>query len=140
MYDWKSKPVSLAIKSKLRTDLVEAGFKTVGDLVDADPADIASKVHNIGLKRAENIRNAALASALADALEGQKKPKQRKAQQPRKSSNPFVLQLPREQQKQSEPIIIQMPQEPFSYVKFAATVLATAAIVFSVSFLIEAIV
>jgi hypothetical protein len=138
MYDWKNKPVSLAIKSKLRTELVEAGFKTVGDLVDADPADIAAKVHNIGLKRAENIRNAALASALADVLE--KKPKQRKVRQPRKPSNPFVLQLPKEQQKQSEPIIIQMPQEPFSYVKFAATVLVTAAIVFSVSFLIEAIV
>lgn len=138
MYDWKDKPVSLAIKSKLRAELVEAGFKTVGDLVDADPADIAARVHNIGLKRAENIRNAALASALADVLE--KKPKQRKVRQPRKPSNPFVLQLPKEQQKQSEPIIIQMPQEPFSYVKFAATVLVTAAIVFSVSFLIEAIV
>ena len=130
MYNWKSKPVSLAIKSKLRTELVEAGFKTVGDLVDADPADIAARVHNIGLKRAENIRNAALASALADALEGQKKQERK----PRK------VHQPRQPRKQAEPIIIQMPQEPFSYVKFAATVLATAAIVFSVSFLIEAIV
>ena len=129
MYDWKNKPVSLAIKSKLRTELVEAGFKTVGDLVDADPADIAARVHNIGLKRAENIRNSALASALADALEGQKKQERK----PRK------VQQPRQPRKQAEPIIIQMPQEPFSYVKFAATVLVTAAIVFSVSFLIEAI-
>ena len=130
MYDWKNKPVSLAIKSKLRAELVEAGFKTVGDLVDADPADIAARVHNIGLKRAENIRNAALASALADALEGQKKQERK----PRK------VHQPRQPRKQAEPIIIQMPQEPFSYVKFAATVLVTAAIVFSVSFLIEAIV
>ena len=128
-YDWKDKPVSLAIKSKLRTELVEAGFKTVGDLVDADPADIAARVHNIGLKRAENIRNAALASALADSLEGQKKQERK----PRK------IQQPRQPRKQAEPIIIQMPQEPFSYVKFAATVLVTAAIVFSVSFLIELI-
>lgn len=128
-YDWKDKPVSLAIKSKLRAELVEAGFKTVGDLVDADPADIAARVHNIGLKRAESIRNAALANALADALEGQKKQERK----PRK------VQQPRQPRKQAEPIIIQLPQEPFSYVKFAATVLVTAAIVFSISFLIEAI-
>lgn len=125
MYDWKNKPVSLAIKSKLRAELVEAGFKTVGDLVNADPADIAAKVHNIGIKRAEKIRNAALADALAGVSE--QKPEPRKVRQPRQ---------PR---KQAEPIIIQLPQEPFSYVKFAATVLVTAAIVFSVSFLIEAI-
>jgi len=137
-YDWKHKPVSLAIKSKLRAELVEAGFKTVGDLVNADPADIAAKVHNIGIKRAEKIRNAALADAIADVSE--KKPKQRKPRQPRKPVDPFVLQLPKETQKQAEPIIIQMPREPFSYLTFAATVLVTAAIVFSVSFLIEAIV
>ena len=128
-YDWKDKPVSLAIRSKLRFDLMEAGFKTVGDVIDADPADIAAKVKHCGLKRAENIRNAALASALADALEGQKKQERK----PRK------IQQPRQPRKQAEPIIIQMPQEPFSYVKFAATVLVTAAIVFSVSFLIELI-
>lgn len=127
MYDWKNKPVSLAIKSKLRTELVEAGFKTVGDLVDADPADIAAKVHNIGLKRAENIRNAALANALAEVLEGQKKPKAAK------------VQKPHQPRKKAEPIIIQMPQEPFSYLTFAATVLVTAAIVFSVSYLISVI-
>lgn len=125
MYDWKNKPVSLAIKSKLRFDLMEAGFKTVGDVVDADPADIAAKVKHCGPKRAESIRNAALANALAEALEGQKKPKAAK------------VQKPHQPRKQAEPIIIQMPQEPFSYLTFAATVLVTAAIVFSVSFLIE---
>ena len=127
MYDWKNKPVSLAIKSKLRTELVEAGFKTVGDLVDADPADIAAKVHNIGLKRAESIRNAALANALAEALESQKKPKAAK------------VQKPRQPRKKAETIIIEMPQEPFSYLKFGLTILATVAIVFAVNFLISVV-
>lgn len=107
MYDWKNKPISVAIKSKLRFDLMEAGFKTVGDVIDANPADIAAKIKHCGLKRAEKIRSAALADALADALDNQ-----------------------------TPPVFVELQQEPFSYVKLGLTILATVAIVFAVNYLI----
>jgi hypothetical protein len=110
LYDWKKKPISLAINSKMNADLIEAGFKTVGDLVDADPADIAAKVKHCGLKRAEKIRSAALADALSDALDNQ-----------------------------TPPVFVELQQEPFSYVKLGLTILATVAIVFAVNYLISVI-
>ena len=79
MYDWKKTPISLAIKSKLRADLAEAGFKTVGDLVDADPADIVKKVKGVGLVRAERLRDAALASVLSEVTVEPVEPKQKSA-------------------------------------------------------------
>ena len=110
MYDWKDKPVSLAIRSKLRFDLMEAGFKTVGDVIDADPADIAAKVKHCGLKRAEKIRNEALADALSDALDNQ-----------------------------APPVFVELQQEQFSYVKLGLTILAIVAIVFAINFVISVI-
>ena len=110
MYDWKDKPVSLAIRSKLRFDLMEAGFKTVGDVIDADPADIAAKVKHCGLKRAENIRNEALADALAE----------------------IVANKPRT-------VFVEVQPKPFSYVKLGLTILAIVAIVFAVNYLISVI-
>lgn len=108
--DWKNKPVSLAIKSKLRFDLMEAGFKTVGDVIDADPADIAAKVKHCGLKRAEKIRSEAFADALSDAFA-----------------------------EQAQPVVVKVQQEPFSYIKLGLTILATVAIVFAVNFVVSVI-
>ena len=70
--EWKKKPLDEALKGmKALPHLKEAGFKTVGDVVDASAEEIADRTLFIGIKRARNLRDVALLDALNDLMDTQ---------------------------------------------------------------------
>ena len=56
-YAWRNKPLGDVMPtSRLLDDLERAGYKTAGDVLDAEPSDLALDVKGIGPKRALEIR------------------------------------------------------------------------------------
>ena len=56
-YAWRAIPVDQIMPaSRLLDDLERAGYKTAGDILDADPSDLALDVKGVGPKRALEIR------------------------------------------------------------------------------------
>jgi hypothetical protein len=54
---WRSTPLEDIIPtSRLIDDFARAGYETAGDILDADPEDLAADVYGVGLRRAELIR------------------------------------------------------------------------------------
>jgi hypothetical protein len=56
-YAWRATPMDQIMPaSRLLDDLERAGYKTAGDVLDAEPSDLALDVKGIGPKRALEIR------------------------------------------------------------------------------------
>ena len=54
---WRSTPLEDIIPtSRLIDDFARAGYATAGDVLDADPEDLAADIYGVGLRRAELIR------------------------------------------------------------------------------------